>query len=903
MKSSKRFLPLLVLFAGTAAVGCAAEVSSSVFFSSGNGSSSALGSASSLTASSSGSASSAAPSSSAGASSLPNVTDQELKDYLAGLKATSKANHLYFHYKKYDNAPSAYADWDLWCWSDYPKAGEGAKFDFAGKTQSADHLSSTGEAIVDAFGGACVDVDLTASYDGGWDSTTKAIGGTVTKYTQPDGSLEAKLGFQVVKTSTRTSSSGFWVNDGSNLIVTLSSYAFINADGTTSYHLFALQDKVQSPASAPLVNVVDPFASDAGTDVTYGQSAYNDVDWSSAQPLQATSPKFLQGEAASTYLKNGAGVGYQILVASFADSDGDGFGDIYGIDQKLDYLASLGVNVLWLTPIQLSDSYHGYDISDYTKIDPKFGSKTSPAGLAANGLVSSATAMEDYALLLRDAHLKGLAVIMDLVLNHTSTDNPWFISSAQLGQDYRGYYQWGNHATDPADINEGASWYPYGDHVYSYYAKFGSSMPELNYQYVSTRTAVETMAKSWCALGVDGFRMDAVKHIFLKDEVAAASGDTLISDVSASGDFSSNLTKNLNFWRELNHDVKQDYPNAFFVGENFDGHAYHVAPYYEGFDSLFDFYSYFNITSAAANARNSSIGGDIQAYDGKDSGSLYSVSGDSSLTNGSTSMRYGGTWDLSGVLASDNQYRTGGSQVSASGYSFLNGAFTSNHDIARCLNRVAGTGDASGLQEQGTLTAANYDDYLKSATCAEIVELMLPGCTWIYYGDELGMSGNFASGQTAADSYADLAYRQPMKWKQGGAVGDGSFTTGFGITGSGTSSGWDAVNASAQVPSVEVASTSDHFNAIQAFAQLKGAAPALIRGTYTPYGWTLSDGTPARYVFNVSRKLGSETYTIVVNFSPRQTLTAGLVGTVAASYNGATLTSLPPLSALAVKTS
>jgi 1,4-alpha-glucan branching enzyme len=102
----------------------------------------------------------------------------------------------------------------------------------------------------------------------------------------------------------------------------------------------------------------------------------------------ATSPKFLKGDSSSSYLQNGAGVGYQIMVASYADSDGDGFGDIYGIDQKLDYLKNLGVNVLWLTPIQVSDSYHGYDIADYTMVDPKFGSSKSPAAVASGGVVT-----------------------------------------------------------------------------------------------------------------------------------------------------------------------------------------------------------------------------------------------------------------------------------------------------------------------------------------------------------------------------------------------------------------------------------------------------------------------------------------------------------------------------------
>ena len=84
------------------------------------------------------------------------------------------------------------------------------------------------------------------------------------------------------------------------------------------------------------------------------------------------------------------------MVSSFSDSDKDGFGDIYGITKKLDYLENLGVKALWLTPIQLSDSYHGYDITDYETVDPKFGSKVSDAAIANGGEVTTATALADY---------------------------------------------------------------------------------------------------------------------------------------------------------------------------------------------------------------------------------------------------------------------------------------------------------------------------------------------------------------------------------------------------------------------------------------------------------------------------------------------------------------------------
>lgn len=842
------------------------------------------------------------------------ISKKELQEYLDELKTSSVDKHLYVHYKKHNNVSSNYSDWDIWAWSYKPKSGEGTRFDWVGRTQSGDKMSASGDATVDKFGGAYIDIDLTKTYDGGWNNTTKTIGGTDTKFSDDSGNLMTDIGVQIVQSSTRTGSS-FWKNDGSNLYLTLSDYAFQTSTNGTAYHVFLAQDDVQNPSSSPLVTMADPFTEDDGTNVTFGDSKYNTASWTD-KALANTSSKFLSGDSSSTYLKNGAGVGYQIMVSSFADSDGDGFGDIYGVTQKLDYIKDLGVNVIWLTPIQLSDSYHGYDIADYTQVDPKFGSKVSTASKAKNGQVDADTAMKDYKELLNTAHSKGMAVIMDLVLNHTSTSNRWFVDSAKLNGEYRGYYQWGNHETDSKDINEDNFWYPYGDHVYSYYAKFGSSMPELNYSYASTREAVISMAKTWASIGVDGFRMDAVKHIFLKDELdstVSTTDDTIILDISKNSkgetqDYSSDLTKNINFWRELNYEVKKDYPDCFFVGENFDGHAYHVAPFYEGFDSLFDFYSYFNLTTAAAKALGSSVGGNsIQAYLGTTSGSQYSASADNSSTSGlsgsTKSIKYGGTWDLNGILNTYEKYRTGKSSFSGGEFSFINGAFTSNHDIARPLNRIAGGGDNTGINYQGTITSSNYDTYLKSATCMEIATLMLPGLSWIYYGDELGMTGNFLGDvKSSTDSYADLAYRQPMKWVDSGSVGDGNYTTGYGITGSGTSVQYDDINSTSKVVSVANKESSSHFKGIRAFAKVKSETNALMKGGFYPYGWEIN-GQQASYVFNVGRGGTSSNpqYNVVINFSPSVTLSAGFNGTVLASYNGASATSIPPLSALLVK--
>ena len=840
-------------------------------------------------------------------------TPEEVADYMENLKKTSVKDHFYYHYYRFKQDEKDYNDWDVWCWPYKPKSGEGFRFDWDGRKQAADHMSAEGNATIDEFGYVVADIDLTQEYDGGWKNAKKTIGGKKTDFYQYDADgnktnvLDEQIGLQIVKSETRITGSGFWVNDGSNLYVSLADYALENEDGTTSYHCFVTQDGVQDPTGAPPTDNTDPFENDDGENYTYGVASYANVNFKTVAAKQATSPLFLKGNQQSKYLKNGAGVGYQIMVSSFADSDGDGFGDIYGIYKKIDYLKSLGVNVLWLTPIQMSDSYHGYDISDYTQVDPKFGSKASPN--TKNGTPTADSAMKDYKDLIAAAHENGMAVIMDLVLNHTSTTNKWFIKSAQLNEEYRGYYQWGNHKKQAKDINMEKYWYPYGSHDYSYYAKFGSSMPELNYAYVSTRDAVATMAKQWCEAGVDGFRMDAVKHIFLDEEVKRDTGDEIISDVSVDyagyeQDYTSNLTKNLHFWRQLAKDVKKDYPNCFFVGENFDGHAYHVAPYYEGFDSLFDFYSYFNITTLAARSW------------GVNASTIYGEKKSAHDWIGTASKN---TWNLNSILATNNEYRGGGFNVNSSnGYTMINGMFTSNHDIARTINRIAGKGKQGdeGLSSQGNVTTSNFATLDKLATLVQITELMLPGCTWIYYGDEIGMTGNFPnttyevkmkSGKIETRQYdkdapySDLWYRQPMKWVKDGKVADGKYTTGYEVTGSGMTVGWDAINGSNTMKSVaeQLTTNGSHLKAIQAFATAKGKSAALIRGTINDHGW---GGEGSDYIFNFDRQLGNETYRVMVNMSNKGFGLGEFTNyQQVAAFNGASKTSLPAYSAVLLK--
>ena len=187
---------------------------------------------------------------------------------------------------------------------------------------------------------------------------------------------------------------------------------------------------------------------------------------------------------------------YEIFVRSFNDSDGDGIGDFNGIIEKLDYLndgdpgtnTDLGVSGLWLMPIHPSTSYHGYDVIDYYAVNPEYGT------------------MEDFNRLLDEAHKRGIRVIIDLVLNHTSVDHPWFRAAQDPMSEYRDWYVWSD--TEPS----GSGWHA-SDHGY-YFGIFWEGMPDLNYEHPPVTEQMHDVARYWLQdIGVDGFRLDAAKHL------------------------------------------------------------------------------------------------------------------------------------------------------------------------------------------------------------------------------------------------------------------------------------------------------------------------------------------------------------------------------------------------------
>ena len=193
---------------------------------------------------------------------------------------------------------------------------------------------------------------------------------------------------------------------------------------------------------------------------------------------------------------------YQIYPRSFQDSNGDGIGDLNGVTMRLDYLKTLGIDVIWLSPVYKSpNDDNGYDISDYRDIMTEFGT------------------MEDFDRLLAAAHERGIKIVMDLVVNHTSDEHKWFIESRKSKDNpYRDYYIW----KDPKDGHEPTNWgsnfsgsaWKFDETTGQYYLHlFSEKQPDLNWENPKVRDAVYDMMTWWCDKGIDGFRMDVISMI------------------------------------------------------------------------------------------------------------------------------------------------------------------------------------------------------------------------------------------------------------------------------------------------------------------------------------------------------------------------------------------------------
>ncbi|MCX4306851.1 MAG: alpha-amylase family glycosyl hydrolase [Acetatifactor sp.] len=251
---------------------------------------------------------------------------------------------------------------------------------------------------------------------------------------------------------------------------------------------------------------------------------------------------------------------YEIFVYSFWDSNGDGIGDLAGVTQKLDYLndgdpatdSDLGINGIWLMPVMPSNTYHKYDVKDYMAIDPVYGS------------------MEDFEKLVAECGQRGINVIIDLVMNHTSSAHPWFVEAADYLKNL------GDGEPDPEacpyvdyyNFHKGiqSGYTRLGETDWYYEAGFWSEMPDLNLNNENVRKEFEEICRFWLEKGVAGFRLDAVKEF--------VSGDT---------------EANVEILTWFNDMVKGISPDAYLVGEAWLPQTEYAQYYASGIDSFFDF--------------------------------------------------------------------------------------------------------------------------------------------------------------------------------------------------------------------------------------------------------------------------------------------------------------------------
>ncbi len=366
---------------------------------------------------------------------------------------------------------------------------------------------------------------------------------------------------------------------------------------------------------------------------------------------------------------------YQIFVRSYADSNGDGKGDFKGLISKLDYLndgkpettADLGVTGIWLMPIHPSPSIHGYDVMNYQDINPDYGT------------------LDDFKLFLSEAHKRGIHVIMDFVINHTSIQHPWFVASASGDPAYRDYYIWSKERLDYVGPWGQQVWYGKGDEFY--YAIFDPNMPDLNHRNPAVKDEVQKIARFWVEeVGIDGFRVDGAQHIIENGKAQANTPETHA--------WFKDLHALIQSWQLKDWQPAQ---KPLTVGEVWTASDI-IAPYVndQELDLVFNFDLAGKILSGMKFNDAISIG---RAYSDQ------------------------------AVLFKQGTYAS----------------FLSNHDMIRVMSNLNGD--------------------VRKARGAAAIFLTGPGVPFIYYGEEIGMSG----------SGPDLNFRKPMQWSKAPGAG---FTTG-----------------------------------------------------------------------------------------------------------------------------
>jgi len=447
--------------------------------------------------------------------------------------------------------------------------------------------------------------------------------------------------------------------------------------------------------------------------------------------------------AAQTQWAHG-GVCYEIFVRSFFDSDGDGVGDIPGLTKKLDYIndgnpattRDLGANCIWLMPIAQSPSYHGYDVTNYYEVNRDYGTNA------------------DFKRFMSEAHRRGIRVLVDLVLNHSSSEHPYFQSALMDSTSpYRDWYIWS--PVQKQNRNWGAPiWHrnPYREEYY--YGLFWSGMPDLNLSNPKVKAEAEKVARYWLKdMNVDGFRLDAVAHFI-------EAGDTVMN---ASGN---------NPWlRDYEAAIKRIAPNSFTVGEvSYDTPDVILRYYPDQLDSYFTF----QIANLLIDA-----------------------------------VRKGSAAQLIPALAYSQKTFPPGRWS----------PFLRNHDQTRTMSELNG-------------------DFARAKVAASLL-LTLPGFPFVYYGEEIGMTGN----------KPDPRLRTPMHWKRARAAG---FTTGMA---------WEPLQPDSMTANVEAqeADRSSLLNLYRRLINLRASNPALGYGDFVPLA--TGNDQVAAYL----RRKGNRNVVIVAN--------------------------------------
>jgi glycosidase len=403
---------------------------------------------------------------------------------------------------------------------------------------------------------------------------------------------------------------------------------------------------------------------------------------------------------------------YEVFVRSFYDSNGDGIGDLNGLTQKLDYIKGLGADCIWLMPVAESPSYHGYDVTDYYKIEPDYGTN------------------DDFKRFMSEAHRRGIKVIVDLVLNHASDQHPYFQASLRdTASPYRNWFIW-SPTPGPKNQYGNDNWHrsPVRDEYY--FGFFWKGMPDLNFRNPAVMEESKRVARFWLEeMGVDGFRLDAVRH--------------LVED----GPIVSNTPGTHQALRDFGGYVRSiaPPPQSFTIGEVWDNIDVQLTYYPDQLDSYFAF----DVADAIIDG----------ARTGKGSRILPAV------------MR------LEQAIP-DHRWAP----------------FLRNHDQTRTMTELKGN------------TAA--------AKVAATILLTLPGVPFVYYGEEIGMTGD----------KPDERLRTPMQWSASSA---GGFST---------AQAWESLqpdSLSTTVAAQDHDSTSllNHYRRLM---RVRAAHPALTQGSIIP---------------------------------------------------------------------